>query len=246
MPPLRVVLVSPRNPLNIGAAARAMSNFGFGTLRLVDPYDVAWREARSAVGPAREVLNAAQVFDSLAAAVADTAQVVGTTSHGPKGLHLPLRRLETGARLLRKAPPRESAALVFGSEKHGLSLEDFSYCHWLLRIPSREEHPSMNLGQAVALCLYELVRNPRELLPETRRRAPVGAVDRLTELMLEVLRESGYMNQRTAGSTVLKVRRLLRRMDLDPKDAEVWLGMFRQIRWRIKEVGLHAGGRDGV
>lgn len=246
MPPLRVVLVSPRNPLNIGAAARAMSNFGFGELRLVDPYDVAFQEARSAVGPAKDLLAAARVFGSLAEAVADTALVVGTTSHGPKGLHLPLRRLETGARRIRKLPPGEAAALVFGSEKHGLSLDDFSYCHWLLRIPSRDAHPSMNLGQAVALCLYELVRNPRAPSAETRRRAPTGEVDRLTEMLLEVLDASGYRNQRTAGSTERKVRRLVRRMDLDPQDAQVWMGMLRQIRWRIRHPGLHAEGPEGV
>jgi tRNA/rRNA methyltransferase len=244
VPPVRVILVSPRNPLNIGAAARAMSNFGFAELRLVAPYAVAWQEARSAVGPSLDVLAAARVFPTLAAAIADCRLVVGTTSHGPKGLHLPLRRLEAGARLLRKTLP--PAALVFGSEKHGLSLDDFSHCHWLLRIPSREEHPSMNLGQAVALCLYELVRDGRALAPETTRRAPVGDLDRLTDLLLEVLAVAGYTNRRTAASTARKVRRLVRRLNLDPKDAEVLLGMLRQIRWRLGDLALHAESSPDV
>ena len=82
---LRVVLISPRNPLNIGAAARAMSNFGFFHLRLVNAYDVAFREAKSAVNAAT-VLESAQQYKTIGEAVADCALVVGTTSLGPRGL----------------------------------------------------------------------------------------------------------------------------------------------------------------
>ena len=96
---LRVVLVATRNPLNIGAAARAMANFGFSRLRVVHPYDVAFREARSAVGAA-PLLHASEEFSTLADAVADCALVVGTTSVGHRELQHPIRRLEYGARLL--------------------------------------------------------------------------------------------------------------------------------------------------
>jgi len=151
--PLKVVLISPRNPLNIGAAARAMSNFGFSALRLVNPYNVAFLEARSAV-KAHAVLEQAREFATIAEAVADCALVVGTTAIGPRVLEHPLRRLELGGKLIAKklatAPPAQ-VALLFGSEKFGLSNEDMSYCHWLMRIPAREEHGSMNLGQAVAV-----------------------------------------------------------------------------------------------
>ncbi len=95
---LRVVLVGTRNPLNIGAAARAMSNFGFGRLRLVNPYDVAFREARSAVGAAA-LLESAEEVRTVAEAVADCTLVVGTTAVGHRELQHPLRRLEYGARL---------------------------------------------------------------------------------------------------------------------------------------------------
>src|SRR5574341_605496 len=134
---LRVVLVSPRNPLNIGAAARAMSNFGFTRLRLVNPYPVAFREARSAVG-ASAILEGAREFPTLAEAVADCALVVGTTALGHRELQHALRRLEYGARLIRKQLAAGPAALLFGSEKFGLSNDDLSHCHWLMRIPARE------------------------------------------------------------------------------------------------------------
>src|SRR5690242_8823530 len=120
---LRVVLVATRNPLNIGAAARAMSNFGFSRLRLVTPYEPAFREARSAVG-ASKVLANAEVFESVADAVADCTLVVGTTAVRHRDLHHALRRLEVGARLLKKHLASSRVALLFGSEKRGLSNED--------------------------------------------------------------------------------------------------------------------------
>jgi tRNA/rRNA methyltransferase len=231
---LRVVLISARNPLNIGAAARAMSNFGFSRLRVVNPYEVAFREARSAMGAAA-LLRSAEECTTVAEAVADCALVVGTTSLGHRELQHTLRKLQFGARLIRRHLGSSRVALLFGSEKHGLSNEDLSHCHWLIRIPTREGHGSMNLGQAVAVSLYELVRDSRA---ETRKPDPVkpakaGEVERLTAMLLEALEASGYTNPRTAASTEAKIRRLLRRLDLKERDIEVWLGIYRQILWKL-------------
>jgi tRNA/rRNA methyltransferase len=119
---------------------------------VVSPYDVAFREARSAVGAA-PLLENAEEFTSLAGAVADCRLVVGTTSVGHRELQHPLRRLEYGARLILRILPAAPVALVFGSEKFGLSNDDLSHCHWLMRIPTVGQDLYMNLGQAVALCL---------------------------------------------------------------------------------------------
>jgi TrmH family RNA methyltransferase len=231
---LRVVLVAPRNPLNIGAAARAMSNFGFAGLRLVNAYDVAFREARSAVR-AGHVLEAARQFGSVADAVADCALVVGTTAAGPRELQHPIRRLEYGRKLIRKRLASEPVALLFGSEKFGLSNEDLAHCHWLMRIPTRDEHGSMNLGQAVAVCLYELTRRPEAALtrPERKKRSAAASLEEITWLLVDVLARSGYVHQRVEASTEMKIRRLVRRMDLSAHDAEIWLGMLRQILWKL-------------
>lgn len=235
---LRVVLVATRNPLNIGAAARALSNFGCRHLRVVNPYDVAFREARSAVGAA-ELLATAEEYGSVAEAVADCSLVVGTTAATRRELQHELRRLEDGgleiARQLKAGP----VALLFGSEKVGLSNQDMSHCHWLMRIPTREEHGSMNLGQAVAICLYELVRT--ETMAARKRSsvkkddvAKAGDIERLTQLLFEVLRASGYVKPRGAAATEEKLRRMVRRMDLNAADAELWLGMLRQIEWKLE------------
>lgn len=229
---LRVVLVSTRNPLNMGAAARAMSNFGALQLRVVNPYDVAFREAKSAVGGS-PVLKKAVEFSSVAEAVADCALVVGTTAQRKRDLQHELRRLEDGAKLMRSALRRGNVALLFGSEKSGLTIEEMGYCHWLMRIPTREEHGSMNLGQAVAICLYELVRESKTTSTTKYEKAPSGDVERITTVLFDVLRESGYVKERTAASTEQKLRRLVRRLDLTPEDALVFLGMLRQIAWKV-------------
>ena len=201
---LRLVLVGPRNPLNIGAAARAMSNFGFLRLRVVNPYEVAFREARSAMGAA-PLLTAAEEFPSVAEAVADCALVVGTTAIQHRELRHPLRRLEYGARLIRRQCAGGRVALLFGSEKTGLSNEDLSHCHWLLHIPTRPQHLSMNLGQAVAVCLYELVRDAKQVSRAKKENiekpASAGEIERISGLLLEALHRSGYVNPIAASST---------------------------------------------
>ena len=223
---LRVVLVATRNPLNIGAAARAMRNLGFRRLRLVNPYHVAFQEARSAVH-AQEILRSAEEYKTLGEAIADCSLVVGTTSLGHRELQHPLRTLEYGGRVLRRHLASGPAALLFGSEKFGLSNEDLSYCHWLVRIGTEG---SMNLGQAVAVCLYELTRKAAVVKPERRKLAKAEDLDRLTELLTDVLERSGYVH---SGSTETKIRRLVRRLELPAHDAEVWLGMIRQIQWKV-------------
>jgi TrmH family RNA methyltransferase len=225
---LRIVLVSARNPLNIGAAARAMHNFGGGRLRLVNAYDVAFREARSAVN-ASEILQNAEEFQTLSEAIGDCGLVVGTTALRRRELQHSLRPREYGGSVIREQLATGPVALLFGSEKYGLSNEDLSHCQWLLHIGTED---SMNLGQAVAVCLYELTRRNNVAHPEPRRGASAGDLDRLTELATQVLQESGYVH---SGSTETKIRRLIRRLNLPMHDAEVWLGIFRQIHWKLTQ-----------
>jgi TrmH family RNA methyltransferase len=230
---LRVVLVDARNPLNIGAAARAMSNFGFHRLRVVNPYDKAFREARSAVGAA-SVMQHAEEFATLAEAIADCSLVVGTTSVGPRDLQHTVQRLEAGAAAIRAHLPSAPSALLFGSEKYGLSNEDMSHCHWLLHIPTREEHLSMNLGQAVAICLYELIRDPKARMePEKGTPASSAEIERLIDTLLDALRAGGYPKLNTSASFHSAVRRFVRRLRLHSGDAEFLLGMLRQMVWKM-------------
>jgi TrmH family RNA methyltransferase len=230
---LRVVLVSPRNPLNIGAAARAMSNFGFHSLRVVNPFEPSFREARSAVG-ASQILESAQQFGTVAEAVADCTLVVGTTAVRHREIQHPLKRPELGARQIRKRLASSGVALLFGSEKFGLSNEALSHCHWLIRIPTCDENISMNLGQAVAVCLYELVRNSKPgRAPKQGALATAEELERITTMLLEALRASGFLKRRVVADSDERIRRLIRRLNLQQRDAVIWQGMLRQMLWKM-------------
>jgi tRNA/rRNA methyltransferase len=242
---LRVVLVSSRNPLNIGAAARAMSNFGFRHLRVVTPYAPAFREARSAVGAA-DLLKQAEEYDSVAEALADCALVVGTTAVRHRVLQQRIYVPERGSALIRKKLLSAPVALLFGSERVGLSNDDLSHCHWLIRIPTVDENISMNLGQAVAVCLYEIAwglqsstrsrtRSANSPSAEPARQCAAGAeVERITTLLNDALRESGYPGP--PASNEQKIRRLVRHMGLSALDAEVWQGILRQLLWKLRSA----------
>jgi TrmH family RNA methyltransferase len=238
--PVAVVLVSPRNPLNIGAVARAMSNFGVDDLRLVNAYEVAFREARSAVG-ADAVLQSARSYPSLPDAVADCGGIFGATGVNHRVLTVPLHRLEVAAADIRASAAKVRTALVFGSEKYGLSREDISCCQQLLHIPTRPEHDSMNLGQAVAVCLYEIVRqHAAELSPKrTPRPASAGMLATLQSQLFALLAHTGYVKRPTAESSSRKLQQMLNRLRLSGKDATLLVGMVRQIRLALDKRSIH-------
>ena len=232
---LVVVLVRPRNPLNIGAAARAMTNFGCRHLRLVNPYKLAFREARSAVGAAH-VLQDAEEFKTVAEAVGDCSLVVGTTAVRDRSLRQTVRKLDDPTAALVRAELKTSrAALLFGSEKIGLTNADFSHCHWLMTIPTHADNISMNLGQAVAVCLYEMARSASAAAVEEKLEAATAdKAEQITELLFEALRISGYVKPGTDKMFEQKARQLVLRFKLEAYDAKLLLGMVRQIVWKLK------------
>jgi len=234
-----VVLVRARNPLNIGAAARAMSNFGFADLRLVTDYPVPFQDARSAVDAAA-VLHSARLFRSVAEAVADCTLVYGTTALGDRRLEHPVDLLRDAAERICDADDADRSssktALLFGSEKTGLSNGELSHCHRLLTIPMQEGGVSMNLGQSVALCLYELVRGssaPRAL-PAEPVPATAEQLDRMESLLREVLLAAEYTARFPGNLGDTSLRRLMRRLRLPANDTAVWMGMLRQVLWKLR------------
>jgi tRNA/rRNA methyltransferase len=128
-----------------------------------------------------------------------------------------------------------AVALLFGSEKVGLSNEDLSHCNWLMRIPTCDANISMNLGQAVAVCLYELVRDAKIARGAAEKIELAGAEDleRITVVLMKALRASGYLERRVISDVEERMRRMVRRMGVQARDAEVWLGLLRQIVWKL-------------
>ena len=124
---------------------------------------------------------------------------------------------------------------LFGSEKFGLSNDDLSHCHWLMRVPTVEANISMNLGQAVAVCLYELIRDaktPRQI--EKLPLASAAEMERITTMLLDALHLSGFLELRRVADSDQRIRRLVRRLNLPARDAVIWLGMLRQIAWKMR------------
>jgi tRNA C32,U32 (ribose-2'-O)-methylase TrmJ len=273
---LVVVLVRARNPSNIGAVARAMHDFGFSRLRVVNEFAMPFEAAKSAVDAAH-VMTAAERYSSVAEAVGDCSLVVGTTAVGERDLQHELLMLAQGAQRIRAelgrkptddddrvgrvisdgrggsgasgSSPVRRVALLFGSEKTGLSNEELSHCNWLLTVPMHKHpglrHPSMNLGQAVAVCLYELVREPPQddtaamhaaaALTTQPEPATAAQLERITELLTEVMEKTGYRRRHAHNCSPDQVRRLVRRIGANAVDAPVWIGILKQVLWKLGE-----------
>lgn len=245
-----VVLVRARNPSNIGASARAIHDLGFTRLRIVNEFPVPFAAAKAAVD-ASSVLQAAGEFVTLAEAVADCTLVLGTTAVGERVLEHPLHVLAEAAELIQShlaGSKNERVALLFGSEKTGLSNDELSHCDALLTIPmntrAADRHLSMNLGQAVAVCLYAIAQTgktvPASDAAGNQRAASAGDLERLTMLLREVLETSGYTRRNPANAREANLRRLVRRMALSATDAQVWTGVLRQMQYALGARPVHA------
>jgi tRNA/rRNA methyltransferase len=237
-----IVLVSPRNPLNIGAAARAMANFGFAHLSVVAPFEAHWREAQSAVR-AEELLQTAKRTESLKDAIAECTLVIGTGTLAHRKAEQPVVLLpELGERIGSELARDGRIALVFGSEKRGLTRDDLSYCHLLTVIPTNAAQPSMNLGQAVAVCLYALAARgeprPGNLAESDAEVQPPPVtfceLDRLAGVIEEVMLAAGYSPQEMRAANRHDLRLLLRRLEINGADSRRALGLFRRALHKMK------------
>jgi TrmH family RNA methyltransferase len=242
-----VVLVSPRNPLNIGASARAMANFGLQHLAVVSPYAPHWREARSAVG-APQILESVVECATLTEALADCTLVAGTGTLTHRKPEQQVVRLPALGPIVRGEIARGGrVALVFGPEKRGLTREDLSRCHLLVEIPTAPEQPSINLGQAVALCLYELAaRVPASDQPEPDpadqqpspcpldQPASSATIDLLAAVIDQAMQAADYSPPQMRRANQHDMRLLLRRLAFTERDARRSLGVFRRILRRLK------------
>jgi TrmH family RNA methyltransferase len=235
-----------------------MANFGFRRLAVAAPYEEHWREAKSGIG-AEDLLQDARSTECLAEAVAEFTLVVGTGSLARRKPEQPVVPLSDLAPLVRKEIARGGrVALVFGSEKRGLTREDLSYCHLLAEIPTDPRQPSMNLGQAVAVCLYEIASRLSEPpKPDTDRGAPAHALMRrghrtgvdpddasapaptrdlelLAGIVEETMLAANYSPPAMREANRHDLHLLLRRLALTRRDARRILGLFRRILWRLR------------
>lgn len=232
-----IVLVRPQMGENIGAAARAMLNFGLDRMRLVDPRD-GWPNPRAvamASGAAGRVLDHAGVFASVPAAVADCTYVFATTARGrdmTKPVMTPERAMDHARAL---AATGQKVAILFGPERAGLENEDVVRANAIISIPVNPEFFSLNLGQAVLLCAYEWMRQGTDRPPETVELARTTfashvEVEKLGDHFEEQLEAAGFFFPPTKAEGMKQnLRNLWSRMPLTRADVQTFHGMLRQI-----------------
>jgi len=232
----KIVLVRPRDPNNIGAVARAMKNFGFADLAVVAIHSPTWNEITSAVN-ASDVLASAQVIATLDEAIADCNLVVGTTDRTRVE---DKQTLFTPFELSRELAAADyKLALVFGSEKHGLTNEDLSRCHRVMSIPTLPDCPSMNLGQAVAICCYELIRDSAQagIIPRPAETATARAVEEAFDLSLDVLRQIDFVLPGNEPDLKRRIRSSFFRFNLTRYDVEMLCGILSRIKRGLDRNG---------
>jgi tRNA/rRNA methyltransferase len=228
---IRVVMVRPRGSGNIGSVARAMKNTGLAELAIVGKARTRSFWARAMAVHGREILSQARCVESLRQAVGDCHLVIGTTCRS--GLY---RKHSQSPRDLAPkilaAARQGKVALVFGPEDHGLSNKDLEPCQLLLTIPTHPDYSSLNIAQAVVICLYEIYAASLGAPAESEvRRAPAEQVERLFDRMRASMLKIGFLDSENPEHMLLAFRRMLGRAGLEETDVRILTGLFRQIEW---------------
>lgn len=220
-----------------------MANFGFSHLTVVAPYEPHWREAKSAIG-AEVLLQNSRRTEHLSEALADCTLVIGTATVADRRPEQPVVSLPALAPHVAESLDRGGrAALVFGPEKRGLSRDDLALCHLLVEIPTQPSQPSMNLGQAVAVCLYELAA--RSFSPTQEGDAPFASdhaeapasmsdIDLLAQVVGDTMQVAHYSPAAMQKANRHDLDLLLRRLSLTHTDARRILGLFRRVLWQLQ------------
>lgn len=236
VPPVRFVLMRPRNAENLGAAARALKNCGLSDWVWVTPEVEDLGPARRLAVHAEDVLDAARRADTLEEAVADCVWVVGTSSRKVEGK----RRLAprpVGEELVSRAA-QGTVAVVFGDERSGLTNAEVERCHDLSAVPTAPEQPSINLAQAVLLYAYEVrvatlaaSAPPPAPLPASATDAELAQVESALDTALGA---GGFLVDEVPGRTALRdLFAPLRRSRLTRKEARLWLAALHTLRKKL-------------
>jgi TrmH family RNA methyltransferase len=237
---IRVVLVEPNHPGNVGAVARAMKNMGLSELHLVRPKAFPHAEATARASGADDVLDTARVHEDFADAIADCGLVVGTSA---RQRHLPWDLVEPRecAQDIVAAAQVGRVAVVFGSEKYGLSNEDLARCNRLVTIPTATEYASLNLGMAAQVIAYELWLAGRPgAPPPPAPEVPFASADemvRLYEHFERVLEEIDFRDRTGGGHLMARIRRLFNRARLDQNEMNILRGILTAVQSRRRTAG---------
>lgn len=238
---LRVVLVGTVYPGNIGAAARAMKTMGLRRLCLVAPQQFPHREAEYMAVSARDLVDAAECFDSLAEAVADCSLVIGASARGRR-IQWPVKTPRECAESLVQRHRAERVALVFGREDRGLENDELQLCNWHLCIPSSPVYPSLNLAAAVQLVCYELrqaalAQDWPEALQAPSWDEPLATAEGLAQFyqhLEQTLIELEFLDPAVPRQLMTRLRRLFGRTEMDQMELNILRGVLAQMQKKMR------------
>lgn len=249
---IRIVLVEPAGPLNIGSVARVMKNMGLRHLVLVNPHcDPLGAEARQMAVHAADILEAAQPVATLPLALKGCFRAIATTAR-PRDVAptVPLESPRQSLPWLLDLP----SALIFGPEDRGLSNAELNYAQRFVSIPSSAEYASLNLAQAVAVCCYELYQSVQEpcvtplrspVMQDDLDLAPLDTIDQYVEHLEKVLLNIGYLHPHTVASRMQKFRQMALRSQLSGSELAMLRGILRQVEWAAhQETAPEIGKTD--
>jgi TrmH family RNA methyltransferase len=240
MTSIRIVLVEPSHPGNIGAVARAMKNMALRDLVLVRPKQFPHADATARASGADDLLARAQVVDTLEQALAGCGFVAATTSRD-RDQNFRVRDVRDAAQQIVEHSRQSPAAVLFGAERTGLTNEALETAHVLIRIPANSEYLSLNLAMAVQLVSYELFRaaaQPQVADPRTAPLATPAQMERLYEHLAQVMEEVDFRDRTQSGTNLMaRIRRILQRAELDQNEANILRGFLTAVQSRRRTAG---------
>ncbi len=234
---VRIVLVEPQGPLNVGAIARIMKNMGLQRMVLVNPQcDPLSLEAQQMAVHAFDILQSAQIVETLPAALHGCIRAIATTA-----------RLRTSGSVLEEpqlalpwltSVPGQATALIFGPEYRGLSNEELNYAQRFVRISSSSVYPSLNLASAVAICCYELAKSTQGQISDDFKAiaveyASLGVLEGFYQQLEDLLLKIGYLYPHTAASRMEKFRHIFNRAQLENSEVAMLRGILTQVEWAL-------------
>ncbi|HEY7379335.1 MAG TPA: RNA methyltransferase [Steroidobacteraceae bacterium] len=237
---IRIVLVDTTHPGNIGAAARALKNMMLDDLALVRPQDFPSAEATARASSAIDVLERAHVYSRLEDAIGDCGLVVGASAR-PRMQHFEALAPREAAPRIISAAQKSRVAILFGSERVGLTNEELAHCNWLIRIPANPEYESLNLAMAVQVVAYELHAARGAAVPAQPRATALASATELERLRAhfeEVMTEVGFADRTQAGTHLMsRIRRVLMRAELDQNEVNILRGLLTAIQGKRRKAG---------
>lgn len=235
---VKVVLVGTTHPGNIGAAARAIKNMGIFNLALVKPKEFPSDIAIYRSKAAKDILENAEIYESLEDAIAGCKLIVGTSARA-RSVPWPVFNPRDAAKEMRKISKQGNVAIVFGREDRGLTNDELGLCNFHVHIPSDPKYSSLNLSQAVQILAYEirLAYFRDEVISEVKWDVDLAnneQTERLIDHMEELMQDVEFYDVENPRKLLLRVRRFFKRSKIDVMEANIFRGLFSAIQKRLK------------